>query len=127
MHPKFSHVSSYMLDVLHWLPSNRGAHTESLHWSGSPCWASLRPIFKTSTSNAPHRHSLRHTKRAYHSLAQSNQVVSRLLGGRPLALQWAVFGTAHVLLSPLRLCLRLPNNCPLPCRGRERSRVVALK
>ena len=48
--PRFGHISGYMLDVLHWLPSSSVSHTGLLLWYGGACWALPQPIFASSAA-----------------------------------------------------------------------------
>src|SRR6218665_2251087 len=41
--PRTGHVSAYMLDVLHWLPSSSGSCSVLVPWSGGVSWVLLRP------------------------------------------------------------------------------------
>src|SRR6218665_1747722 len=40
--PRTGHVSAYMLDVLHWLPSSSGSCSVLVPWSGGVSWVLLR-------------------------------------------------------------------------------------
>ena len=90
--PKFDHIFSYMLDVLHWLPlqQRNSYHIISLVWRS--LLGSLRRIFETSAA-------LPWVFRvvALCSTERSFQQLSRITPFQWLALQWAILGTFVII------------------------------
>src|SRR6218665_4003154 len=108
-------------------PSNNGSYSVLVPWSGGVCWVLLRPtseIFKHTTSKEIFAVPPRAPEVAVHSAQWNGGTLCSfcsylhkpglcILGGWPLCVEWASFGTAiapqdsfqHILLYNLKTFL----------------------